>query len=88
MKKIIVISPQKLYYFYIINKTKQSTIWLIKYKSTISNITTLKNLIMTSLKKILKTNFLFTLFLFTSISNVSLADDNYSPLDSPEFLKD
>ena len=42
---------------------------------------------MTSLKKILKTNFLFTLFLFTSISNVSLADDNYSPLDSPEFFE-
>ena len=42
---------------------------------------------MTSLKKILKTNFLFTLFLFSSITNVSLADDNYSPLDSPEFFE-
>ena len=42
---------------------------------------------MTSLKKILKTNFLFTLILFASISNVSLADDNYSPLDSPEFFE-
>ena len=87
MKKIIVISPQKLYYFYIINKTKQSTIWLIKYKSTISNITTLNNLIMTSLKKILRTIFLTTLFLFSSISNVGLADENYSPLDSPDFFE-
>ncbi len=42
---------------------------------------------MTSLKKILKTNFLFTLFLFASISNVSLADNKYSPLDSPDFFE-
>ena len=87
MKKIIVISPQKLYYFYIINKTKQSTIWLIKDNSTISNITTLNNLIMTSLKNLLRTNFLLTLFLFISISNACIADENYSPLDSPEFFE-
>jgi carboxyl-terminal processing protease len=86
-EKIIVFSPQKLYYFYIINKTKQSTIWLIKYNSTISNITTLNNLIMTSLKNLLRTNFLLTLFLFSSITNVCVADDNYSPLDSPEFFE-
>ena len=86
-EKIIVISTQKLYYFYTINKTKQSTIRLIKYNSTISNITTLNNLIMISLKKLFKTNFLFTLLLFASTSNVSLADDNYSPLDSPEFFE-
>jgi len=42
---------------------------------------------MTSLKNLLKTNLLFTLFLFASFSNVSLADDNYSPLDSPEFFE-
>ena len=87
MKKIIVISPQKLYYFYTINKTKQSTIRLIKYNSTISNITTLNNLIMTSLKNLLRTNFLFALLLFASFSNVCLADDNYSPLDSPDFFE-
>ena len=29
----------------------------------------------------------FSLFLFSTISNVSLAGDNYSPLDSPEFFE-
>jgi len=42
---------------------------------------------MTSIKNLLKTHFLLTLFLFSTISNVSLADDNYSPLDSPEFFE-
>jgi len=42
---------------------------------------------MTPTKNLLKTNFLFTLFLFSSISNVCLADDNYSPLDSPDFFE-
>ena len=42
---------------------------------------------MASLKKILRTNFLFSLLLFSSFSNVCLADDNYSPLDSPEFFE-
>ena len=42
---------------------------------------------MRSLKNLLKTNFLFALLLFSSISNVCLADDKYSPLDSPEFFE-
>ena len=42
---------------------------------------------MTSLKNLLRTNFLLTLFLFSTISNVCVADDNYSPLDSPEFFE-
>ena len=42
---------------------------------------------MTSLKNLLRTNLLFALFLFSSISNVCLADDNYSPLDSPDFFE-
>ena len=42
---------------------------------------------MTSIKNLLRTNFLLTLFLFSSISNVSLADENYSPLDSPGFFE-
>lgn len=42
---------------------------------------------MTYLKNLLKNNFLFTLFLFLSFSNVCLADDNYSPLDSPDFFE-
>ena len=42
---------------------------------------------MSSLKNLLKTICLFTLFMLSSISNVCLADGNYSPLDSPEFFE-
>jgi len=42
---------------------------------------------MTSIKNLFRINFLLTLFLFSTISNHSLADDNYSPLDSPEFFE-
>ena len=42
---------------------------------------------MASLKNLLRTNLLFSLLLFSSFSNVCLADDNYSPLDSPEFFE-
>ena len=42
---------------------------------------------MKSIKNLLKTYFLFALLLFSSISNVCLADNNYSPLDSPEFFE-
>ncbi len=42
---------------------------------------------MFSLKNLIKTICLFTLFLFSNISNVCLADENYSPLDSPDFFE-
>jgi carboxyl-terminal processing protease len=42
---------------------------------------------MSSLKNLLKTICLFTVFMFLSVSNVGLADDNYSPLDSPDFFE-
>jgi len=42
---------------------------------------------MTFIKNLFRTNLLLTLFLFSIISNVSLADDNYSPLDSPDFFE-
>ena len=42
---------------------------------------------MSSLKNLLKIICLFTVFMFLSVSNVGLADDNYSPLDSPDFFK-
>ena len=42
---------------------------------------------MSSLKNLLKTICLFTVFMFLSVSNIGLADDNYSPLDSPDFFE-